>query len=216
MTAAPQKSRAKAPHAYSFGWTKNAPSKTVEEITYAQGKSSLGTVLVASSAKGVVAVIADETDGDLRQRLHERFPEAKLVSGGKEDARRVAELVRYIRDPKKGLSFALDLRGTPFQRKVWDAVLKIPAGKTSTFTEIARQIGVPRAIRAVGNACSFNNLQMAVPCHRVLRSDGSRLGTYHWGSDRQSALLSREGVPEGEKQPTTAATNKRTGKAGAH
>ena len=126
--------------------------------------------------------------------LARRFPAADVSPGTTKDERLARKVAGHIEKPKGDLDIALDLRGTPFQQKVWQALLAIPAGKTSSYRDIARKVGSPRAIRAVGNACGSNNLALAVPCHRVLYSNGALSGGYHWGNDRQAALLAREGV----------------------
>ncbi|MGB8352889.1 MAG: methylated-DNA--[protein]-cysteine S-methyltransferase [Chthoniobacteraceae bacterium] len=161
-----------------------------EEIYFAMGKSSLGVVLVASSDKGVVSILMRDNGDELIHDLQERFPQAHLVHGrgDRESQELVARVVEFIEKPARGLDLQLDIRGTVFQRKVWRAVREIPAGRTSTYTEIARKIGVPKAMRAVGTACSTNLISFAIPCHRVLRKDGSFCGDI----GRQSVLISRE------------------------
>jgi AraC family transcriptional regulator, regulatory protein of adaptative response / methylated-DNA-[protein]-cysteine methyltransferase len=165
-----------------------------EPITYALADSDLGSVLVASSAKGVVAILIGRNGPELISGLRRRFPGADVSPGDARDRKLARKAAAHIEKPKGNLDVALDLRGTAFQQKIWRALRAIPAGKTSSYREIARKVGSPRAIRAVGNACGSNNLAIAVPCHRVLYSDGSLSGGYHWGTERQAVLLKREGV----------------------
>jgi AraC family transcriptional regulator of adaptative response/methylated-DNA-[protein]-cysteine methyltransferase len=163
------------------------------DIRYGFGKSSLGRILVASSDKGVVSILIGDSNAQLVDDLQSRFPKAHLLHDEPEAAGFVKAVVDYVEDPSNGLiDLPLDIRGTEFQKRVWKSLLDIPAGATTTYTEIARKIGSPKAIRAVGNACSINNLAFAVPCHRVLHKDGSLSGGYHWGDDRQREMIERE------------------------
>jgi AraC family transcriptional regulator of adaptative response/methylated-DNA-[protein]-cysteine methyltransferase len=171
-------------------------SELSEHITYGLGESDLGPVLVASSAKGVVSVLIGRNDRELVSDLRRRFPDADVSPGDARDEKIARKVAAHVEKPKGVLDLRFDLRGTAFQQRVWRALLAIPAGQTSSYQEIARKVGSPRAIRAVGNACGRNNLALAVPCHRVLYSDGSLSGGYHWGNDRQAALLKREGVKD--------------------
>lgn len=163
-------------------------------------ETDLGPVLVASGDKGVVSILIGWEAKKLVSDLRRRYPNAEISPGDGRDKRLAEKVARHIAKPRGVLDLPLDLRGTPFQKRIWQALLAIPCGKTSTYKEIARKIGAPKAVRAVGNACSTNNLAVAVPCHRVLRSDGSLSGGYHWGDDRQAALLMREGVKNLEKR----------------
>ncbi|HEX4179098.1 MAG TPA: methylated-DNA--[protein]-cysteine S-methyltransferase [Rhizomicrobium sp.] len=172
-----------------------------EPITYATAESDLGQILVASSEKGVVSILIGGPGRTLLADLRRRFPDADISAGGARDQKLARAVARHIKKPKGELDLTLDLRGTPFQQKVWQALLAIPAGKTSSYKEVARKIGSPRAIRAVGSACGTNNLALAVPCHRVLHSDGSLSGGYFWGDARQAELLAREGVKTVGKTP---------------
>jgi AraC family transcriptional regulator of adaptative response/methylated-DNA-[protein]-cysteine methyltransferase len=113
-------------------------------------------------------------------------------------------VVNYIDMPNRGLDLALDIRGTAFQKRVWQAVQEIPAGQTATYTDVARKIGAPKAMRAVGNACSNSHLAIIIPCHRVLRSDGSFSGGYHGGNERQRDLINREAAAKPRRRPTSA------------
>jgi AraC family transcriptional regulator of adaptative response/methylated-DNA-[protein]-cysteine methyltransferase len=163
------------------------------DLHYGFGKTSLGRILVAASDKGVVSILIGGSDGQLLADLESRFPAAHLVRDDKETAALLKTVEEFVEDPSNGLAdLPLDMRGTEFQKRVWKSLIDIPAGETSTYTDIAKKIGSPKAIRAVGNACSTNNLAFAVPCHRVLHSDGSLSGGYHWGDDRQREMIDRE------------------------
>jgi AraC family transcriptional regulator of adaptative response/methylated-DNA-[protein]-cysteine methyltransferase len=162
--------------------------RTVEEISFETGRSSLGSVLVASSAKGVVAIMVEDDPGQLLQDLEWRFPNAHLTTGSREDKKLLRQVIAYIETPADSLDLPLDIRGTAFQKRVWRAVREVPSGRTFTYAEIARKIGAPKAIRAVGSSCARNPLAFVIPCHRIIRSDGSTA----W--DRQRALLLREGT----------------------
>ena len=164
-----------------------------EEIRFLVGKSSLGLMLVASSSKGLVSILMGEDEDELIEDLQRRFPDAQLVRGYSEEDRHRLELVLALAEnPSCALDLPLDVRGTEFQRKVWQALREIPVGHTTSFTDIASKIGEPKAMRAVGNACSTNNLALAIPCHRVLHRDGSLSGGFHWGDATQRILLDRE------------------------
>lgn len=162
-----------------------------EQIRFAVGQTSMGAILVASSAKGVAAIlIGDDPDALLRD-LQDRFPRARLIGGDKEYEKLVAAVVGFIEAPQIGLNLPLDIRGTAFQQRVWQALRDIPAGRTATYSDIALAIGAPNAVRAVAGACAANNIAVAIPCHRVVRTDGSLSG-YAWGVDRKRALIERE------------------------
>ena len=178
---------------------KKAPSheaaKSGEEIRFAVGESSLGLILVASSAKGLVSILLGEDENLLIEDLQRRFPDARLVRGDRKDEQRLKRVLDFAESPSLGLDLPLDIRGTDFQRTVWQALREIPVGQTVSFTDIAHKVGEPKAMRAVGNACSTNNLALAIPCHRVLHRDGSLSGGFHWGDARQRILLDREAAP---------------------
>ncbi|MCK8784863.1 bifunctional DNA-binding transcriptional regulator/O6-methylguanine-DNA methyltransferase Ada [Roseomonas sp. NAR14] len=161
------------------------------EIRYAIGACSLGAVLVASSGRGVCAILLGDEPEALRRDLARRFPRARLVSGDAGYEATVARVVAFVERPGLGLDLPLDLRGTAFQARVWAALREVPAGATVTYAEIARRLGLPRAARAVAGACAANPLAVAVPCHRVVRGDGSLSG-YRWGVARKRALLRQE------------------------
>src|SRR5579862_620139 len=161
------------------------------EIRVAIGACTLGAILVARSAKGLCAIqLGDDPDLLLRE-FQQRFPRARIVGGDKRFERQVAAVIRFVDSPKLGLKLPLDVRGTAFQQRVWQALQKVPAGDTISYAEIARRIGLPKSVRAVAQAIAANSLAVAIPCHRVIRSDGALSG-YRWGVERKRALLERE------------------------
>jgi AraC family transcriptional regulator of adaptative response/methylated-DNA-[protein]-cysteine methyltransferase len=127
----------------------------------------------------------------LAHDLQDRFPRAKLIGGDAEFEQLVATVVGFVEAPGLGLSLPLDVRGTAFQQRVWKALRDIPAGQTASYAEIAGRIGAPKSVRGVAQACGANALAVAIPCHRVVRSDGSLSG-YRWGVERKRTLLARE------------------------
>ncbi len=161
------------------------------EIRFTVGKCTLGFVLVAASEKGVCAVSLGDDAEALTQELQDRFSRAQLIAGDQGFERLVTQVIGFIEEPKGSLDLPLDVRGTAFQHKVWQALRKIPAGRTLSYTDIAAQIGTPRAVRAVAHACASNPIAIAIPCHRVVRQDGNLAG-YRWGLERKRALLKRE------------------------
>jgi AraC family transcriptional regulator of adaptative response/methylated-DNA-[protein]-cysteine methyltransferase len=163
-----------------------------EEIIFALGQTTLGAILVASSKKGVVAILLGDDPDKLLRELQDRFPKAKLIGADKEYQKLVARVVGFIEVPNQGLDLPLDIRGTAFQQRVWRALQQIPAGTTVSYAEIAKKIGSPKSQRAVAKACAANNIAVAIPCHRVVRTDGSLSG-YAWGIDRKRDLIDREG-----------------------
>jgi len=161
------------------------------EIRFAVGQCSLGAILVAQSERGICAIsIGDDAD-ELVRNLQDQFPRATLIGGNAEFEQTVATVVGFVESPSLGFGLPLDVQGTVFQERVWQALRDIPFGKTVTYTDIARQIGMPAAVRAVASACGANRLAVAIPCHRVVRSDGSLSG-YRWGVERKRQLLDRE------------------------
>jgi AraC family transcriptional regulator, regulatory protein of adaptative response / methylated-DNA-[protein]-cysteine methyltransferase len=163
------------------------------EIRFAVGECSLGSILVAQSAKGVCAILLGDDPDALVRDLQDRFPRATLVGGDAAFERTVATVVGMVEAPSAGLDLPLDVRGTAFQRRVWQALREIPAGSTASYTEIAARIGAANGARAVAHACSANPLAIAIPCHRVVSTNGSLSG-YRWGIDRKRQLLDRESV----------------------
>jgi AraC family transcriptional regulator of adaptative response/methylated-DNA-[protein]-cysteine methyltransferase len=167
-------------------------SKDVDILFYGVGTSELGTVLVASGAKGVAAVLIGGDQTEVVEDLEARFSNSKLILDQSRQAPLIQEVVRYIRSPRKDVDLTLDLRGTAFQKKVWQAVRRIPIGKTTTYTALAALIGHPKAIRAVGNACTVNPYAFAVPCHRVLHSNPALSFGHNRGNDRMRPMVARE------------------------
>ena len=161
------------------------------EIRYATADCSLGTVLVAASAKGVCSIMLGDDQDDLTRELRGRFAKARLLSGDRKFAALVAKVVAFIEAPHGSLELPLDVRGTAFQHRVWMALRDIPAGKTASYAEIAKRIGEPKAVHAVAGACAANKLAVAIPCHRVVKSNGGLSG-YRWGVERKRELLRRE------------------------
>lgn len=162
-----------------------------EEIRFAAGQSSLGSVLVAQSARGICAILLGGDPDALARDLEARFPQAELIPGGAAFEQLVSTVVTLVETPAVGLDLPLDIRGTAFQQRVWHALQQIPSGATASYSEIAQRIGSPKSVRAVAAACAANKLAVAVPCHRVVRSDGALSG-YRWGTGRKRALLERE------------------------
>ncbi len=160
-------------------------------IRFALGQSSLGALLVAATEHGLCAIFLGDDAQSLVRDLHERFPEAKFVGADPDFETIVAEVAGLVDDPRRGLNLPKDVRGTAFQQRVWQALSEIPHGETATYRDIAARIGAPQAVRAVAGACAANPLAVAIPCHRVLRSDGALSG-YRWGVERKRALLARE------------------------
>ena len=160
-------------------------------IRFAAGETSLGSILVAQSGRGVCAILLGDDPAKLVRDLQDQFPRAELIGGDASFEKLVARVVGFVETPALGFDLPLDVRGTAFQQRVWQALRRIPPGKTVTYAEIARRIGQPRAVRAVGQACGANPLAVAIPCHRVVRDDGGLSG-YRWGIARKRELLDRE------------------------
>lgn len=161
-------------------------------IRFAVGQCSLGAILVACSGIGVCAILLGDDPDELVRDLQDRFPKAELLGGDAEFEALVAEVVGFVEAPSLGLDLPLDLRGTAFQQRVWQALREIPAGETASYAEVARRIGQPKSVRAVARACASNKIAVAVPCHRVVKTDGALSG-YRWGVERKRVLLEKEG-----------------------
>ena len=161
-------------------------------ISFAIGQCSLGAILVAQSAIGICAILLGDEPNALARELQDRFPKATLVGGDADFEHKVALVVGFIESPKLGLNLPLDVRGTAFQQRVWTALRQIPPGVRLSYAELANRIGQPSAVRAVASACAANAIAVAIPCHRIVRSDGALSG-YAWGVERKRALLAREG-----------------------
>ena len=164
---------------------------THAQIRFAVGQCSLGAILVARSAKGVCAILLGNDPDELVRDLQDRFPRANLIGADRDFEALVAKIVGFVEAPAVGLDLPLDVRGTAFQQRVWQALRKIPAGSTATYSDIAKRIGAPKSVRAVAQACAANPIALAIPCHRVIRRDGALSG-YRWGVERKRALLERE------------------------
>ena len=178
-----------------------------QEIRFAVGQCSLGAILVAQSSRGICAIwLGDDADALVRE-LQDRFAHAHLIGGDAGFEALVAQVVAFVEAPGLGLALPLDVRGTAFQQRVWQALQAIPAGQIASYAQIAQRIGAPTAVRAVAQACAANALAVAIPCHRVVKSDGAVSG-YRWGVERKRALLALEaGVagPEGAAGAARAA-----------
>jgi AraC family transcriptional regulator of adaptative response/methylated-DNA-[protein]-cysteine methyltransferase len=161
------------------------------EIRFAVGECSLGSILVAASGRGVCAILMGDDPDELARDLRDRFPRADLVGGDAGFEKLVSRVVGFVEAPGPGLDLTLDLRGTAFQRRVWQALREIPPGDTASYADIANRIGASKSVRAVAQACAANALAVAIPCHRVVRNDGGPSG-YRWGVERKRALLARE------------------------
>jgi AraC family transcriptional regulator of adaptative response/methylated-DNA-[protein]-cysteine methyltransferase len=162
-----------------------------ESIRFAVGECSLGAILVAATDRGVCAISLGDEPEVLIRDLQDRFPRAQLIGADKEFEQMVAAVVGFVEAPGVGLDLPLDVRGTAFQQRVWQALRSIPPGSTASYKEISERIGAPKAVRAVAQACASNPLAVAIPCHRVVHLDGTPSG-YRWGVERKIALLNRE------------------------
>jgi len=161
------------------------------DIRFAIGQCSLGAILVAQSERGVCAILLGDDPQQLVCDLQDKFRRANLIGADQQFEQLVARVVGFIEAPAIGLDLPLDVQGTAFQERVWQALREIPVGSTASYAEIAQRIGAPKAVRAVAQACGANRLAVAIPCHRVVRSDGNLSG-YRWGVERKRQLLDRE------------------------
>lgn len=169
-------------------------------VRFAVGECSLGAVLVAATDRGVCAIELGDDVEQLVRDLQDRFHAAELVGDDDAFAALVAQVVALVDDPEANVELPLDIRGTAFQQQVWAALRAVPPGTTVTYQELAARIGAPSAVRAVAGACAANRLAVAVPCHRVVRADGTPSG-YRWGVERKQALLRREAEASAEAAP---------------
>ena len=173
------------PRAYRDGGHK-------ETIRFALGKCSLGSILVAATGKGICAILMDDDPEALLRDLQDRFPKAQLIGADRSFEQWVAKVIGLVEAPTIGLDLPLDVRGTAFQQRVWTALREIPPGIVVSYTQIADRVGTgKRSVRAVASAIAANPVAVAIPCHRVVRSDGALAG-YRWGIERKQALLLRE------------------------
>lgn len=164
---------------------------TNTEIRFAVGQCSLGAILVAQSVRGICAILLGDDPNKLLQDLQDQFPKAVLIGGDSGFEQLVAQVVGFVEAPSLGLDLPLDVRGTAFQERVWQALREIPPGATVSYAQVAARIGQPKAVRAVAQACASNHLAVAIPCHRVVRRSGELSG-YRWGVERKRELLKRE------------------------
>ena len=164
-----------------------------ETVRFAVGQSSLGAILVAATEKGICTIHIGDDPEALVHALEERFSKATLVGDDASFAEVVARVVGFVESPRDGLDLPLDIRGTAFQERVWNALRNIEFGRTMTYAALAAVIGQPAAVRAVASACAANEIAMAIPCHRVVRSTGGLSG-YRWGIERKATILKREGA----------------------
>lgn len=160
-------------------------------MRFAVGACSLGAILVAATARGVCAILLGDDPETLVRDLQDRFPKAELIGGDADFEHWVARVVGFVEAPAHGLDLPLDVQGTAFQQRVWQALREIPVGTTASYTDIAQRLGMPHAVRAVAQACAANAIAVAIPCHRVVRHNGTLAG-YRWGVERKQMLLDRE------------------------
>ena len=162
-----------------------------ESIRFAVGECSLGSILVAATEQGICSISLGDDPAALVRELQARFSMTQLTDSDQDLKPMMAKVAGFVEAPWLGLDLPLDVRGTAFQQRVWQALRRIPAGSTATYSQIAQRIGSPKAVRAVAHACATNAIAVAIPCHRVVRNDGSLAG-YRWGVERKRALLERE------------------------
>lgn len=167
--------------------------KTQTTICYTIQPCALGQVLIAQSDKGLCALFLADTKAELNKELKASFPQDNLVMDEASLKSITKKVLAYMNKPSRSFDQPLDMRGTPFQKKVWQALLKIPYGKTLSYTDLAKQLGRPKAVRAVANACGANAIAIIIPCHRVLKKDGSVSG-YRSGVQRKIQLLQNEKI----------------------
>ncbi|HEX4772773.1 MAG TPA: bifunctional DNA-binding transcriptional regulator/O6-methylguanine-DNA methyltransferase Ada [Bryobacteraceae bacterium] len=161
------------------------------QVRFATEQCSLGLVLVAATETGICSILLGATVNELETNLRQMFPKAKINSADEEFTNWVSQVVAVVETPSRGLDLPLDVRGTAFQQRVWQALREIPAGETLTYTQVAERIGAPTSVRAVAHACATNPAAVAIPCHRVIGKNGNLSG-YRWGIERKRALLERE------------------------
>jgi AraC family transcriptional regulator of adaptative response/methylated-DNA-[protein]-cysteine methyltransferase len=168
-------------------------------LRYAVDRCPLGSILVAASDLGICSIAMGDHPETLVRELRARFPKSQFISDDPDFRRTVAAVVAFVTNPARGLNLPLHVQGTAFQQRVWTALSEIPSGKTSTYSAIARKIGQPSAVRAVASACAANTLAVAIPCHRVVRNNGSLSG-YRWGLARKASLLEAEQTGKQSRQ----------------
>jgi methylated-DNA-[protein]-cysteine S-methyltransferase/AraC family transcriptional regulator of adaptative response/methylated-DNA-[protein]-cysteine methyltransferase len=171
--------------------TASITSGAAHEIEFVVDACALGTVLVARSPIGVCAIRFGSTAAEVEQDLTASFPEGRIVSTNRRLCDDLTKVLQFIAVPRDPLDLDLDIRGTPFQRRVWDALRTIPFGKPLTYAQLARRVSGPKSLRAIAQACAENPIALAIPCHRVMGNSGSMAG-YRWGTERKQALINRE------------------------
>lgn len=164
-----------------------------ETIHYSIGTCSFGSIMVAHSEKGICAILIHDDEEPLFDDLQNRFPKATLIEDSSDFKHWLEQVVHFVESPKKGLELPLDIRGTLFQQRVWQLLQTIPLGTTASYTDIATQLGDPKAVRAVARACAANPIALLVPCHRIVRSNGEISG-YRWGVENKRTLIAREAI----------------------
>ncbi len=162
-----------------------------QRIHFAVGESALGAILVAQTLKGICAILIGDSPEKLVIDLQDQFPHADLIGANPQFESTIAQVIGFIEQPNIGFNLPLDIQGTAFQERVWQALREIPPGKTVSYSELAQMIGSPQSARAVARACASNHIAVAIPCHRVIRSDGALSG-YRWGIERKKQLLDLE------------------------
>jgi O-6-methylguanine DNA methyltransferase len=165
----------------------------VDILSYATGECVLGKVLVARSVNGVCAILIGDDHDELQGELAAGFPQSTLVANEGVVHDDLCKVIRFVHKPTKGLDLTLDMRGTALQRRVWEKLRAIPVGRTVTYTELARWISPLASARVVAGACAANPIALAIPCHRVARTDGDLAG-YRWGIERKRELLRKEAM----------------------
>lgn len=165
-------------------------------IRYSIAQCFIGWVIVASTDRGICAVEFGDDPENLAAKVQKNFPKAGLEEAASDFSAQVQEVIAYIEEPGKGLQLPLDIQGTAFQQRVWQALREVPSGVTVSYAQIAERIGSSGAARAVARACAANKLAVAIPCHRVVRRNGELSG-YRWGADRKRRLLFRESGQSG-------------------
>jgi O-6-methylguanine DNA methyltransferase len=171
--------------------TASITSGAAHEIEFVVGDCTLGKVLVARSQIGVCAIRFGSTAGEVEQDLAASFPNSRIVVNNRRLRDDLTRVVQFIAVPRDPLDLDLDIRGTPFQRRVWDALRTILFGKPLTYAQLARHVSGPKSLRAIAQACAENPIALAIPCHRVMGNSGSMAG-YRWGIERKQALINRE------------------------
>jgi O-6-methylguanine DNA methyltransferase len=166
-------------------------SVAAREIEFAVGDCALGKVLVARSPIGVCAILFGSTDEEVQQDLAASFPGSRIVLDNRRLRADLTQILQFIAVPRNPLELDLDIRGTPFQLRVWNALRTIAFGKPLTYAQLARRISCPKSLRAIAQACAENSIALAIPCHRVMGNSGSMAG-YRWGIERKRVLINKE------------------------